>query len=47
MPKVVIVGAGSVGTTIAYTLQITGVATEIVLIDVYDVTTDQRSVANR
>jgi L-lactate dehydrogenase len=33
MPKVVIVGAGSVGTTIAYTLQITGVATEIVLID--------------
>lgn len=33
MPKVVIVGAGSVGTTIAYTLQITGVATEIVLLD--------------
>ncbi|HEX2966468.1 MAG TPA: L-lactate dehydrogenase [Syntrophorhabdaceae bacterium] len=33
MPKVVIVGAGSVGTTIAYTLQISGVATEIVLID--------------
>lgn len=33
MPKVVIVGAGSVGTTLAYTLQITGVATEIVLID--------------
>ena len=32
MPKVVIVGAGSVGTTLAYTLQITGVATEIVLI---------------
>lgn len=33
MPKVVVVGAGSVGTTLAYTLQITGVATEIVLID--------------
>ena len=33
MPKVVIVGSGSVGTTLAYTLQITGVATEIVLID--------------
>jgi len=33
MPKVVIVGAGSVGTTLAYTLQITGVATEIALID--------------
>src|SRR5512138_3700630 len=33
MPKVVIVGAGSVGTTIAYTLQISGVATEIVLVD--------------
>jgi len=33
MPKVVIVGAGSVGTTLAYTLQITGIATEIALID--------------
>jgi len=33
MPKVVIIGAGSVGTTLAYTLQITGVATELVLID--------------
>jgi L-lactate dehydrogenase len=33
MPKLVIVCAGSVGTTLAYTLQITGVATEIVLID--------------
>jgi L-lactate dehydrogenase len=33
MPKVVIIGAGSVGATLAYTLQITGVATEIVLID--------------
>jgi L-lactate dehydrogenase len=33
MPKVVIVGAGSVGTTLAYTLQINGLATEIVLID--------------
>jgi L-lactate dehydrogenase len=33
MPKVAIVGAGSVGTTLAYTLQITGVATEIIVID--------------
>jgi L-lactate dehydrogenase len=33
MPKVVIIGAGSVGTTLAYTLQITGLATELVLID--------------
>jgi L-lactate dehydrogenase len=33
MPKIVIVGAGSVGTTLAYTLQVIGVATEIVLID--------------
>jgi L-lactate dehydrogenase len=33
MPRVVIVGAGAVGTTLAYTLQITGVATEMVLID--------------
>jgi L-lactate dehydrogenase len=33
MPKVIIVGAGSVGTTLAFTLQVTGVATEIVLID--------------
>lgn len=33
MPKIVIVGAGSVGTTLAYTLQVIGAATEIVLID--------------
>ena len=33
MPKIVIIGSGSVGTTLAYTLQVTGVATEIVLID--------------
>ena len=33
MPKIVIVGAGNVGTTIAYTLQISGIVTEIVLID--------------
>ena len=33
MPKAVIIGAGSVGTTLAYTLQITGAATEIVLAD--------------
>jgi L-lactate dehydrogenase len=33
VPRVVIVGAGAVGTTLAYTLRITGVVTEIVLID--------------
>ena len=33
MPKVVIIGAGNVGTTLAYTLQITGATTEIILID--------------
>lgn len=34
MPKVAIIGAGDVGTTIAYTLQISGLATEIFLIDI-------------
>jgi L-lactate dehydrogenase len=34
MPKIAIIGAGDVGTTIAYTLQISGLATEIVLIDI-------------
>lgn len=34
MPKVSIIGAGDVGAGIAYTLQISGVATEIVLLDV-------------
>ena len=34
MPKIAVVGAGDVGTTIAYTLQISGLATEIVLIDI-------------
>jgi L-lactate dehydrogenase len=34
MPKVSIVGVGDVGATIAYTLQISGLATEIVLVDV-------------
>lgn len=34
MPKIAIVGAGDVGTTIAYTLQVSGLATKIVLIDI-------------
>lgn len=34
MPKIAIIGAGDVGTTIAYTLQISALATEIVLIDI-------------
>lgn len=34
MNKITIVGAGSVGSTIAYTLTVTGVASEIVLIDI-------------
>ena len=34
MNKVTIIGAGSVGSTIAYTLTATGIATEIVMIDV-------------
>ena len=34
MPKIAIIGAGDVGTTIAYTLQISGIVTEIVLIDI-------------
>ena len=34
MPKIAIIGAGDVGTTIAYTLQISGLATEISLIDI-------------
>lgn len=34
MPKIAIIGAGDVGTTIAYTLQVSGLATEIVLIDI-------------
>ena len=33
MAKIVIVGAGDVGITIAYTLQMAGLAEEIVLID--------------
>jgi len=33
MSKIVIVGAGSVGVTIAYTLQVSGTAREIILID--------------
>jgi len=34
MPKIAIIGAGDVGTTIAYTLQVSGLATEIALIDI-------------
>jgi L-lactate dehydrogenase len=34
MPKIAIIGAGDVGTTIAYTLQISGLVTEIALIDI-------------
>lgn len=34
MSKITIIGAGSVGSTIAYTMTISGIATEIVMIDV-------------
>ncbi len=34
MPKVSIIGVGDVGATVAFTLQISGLATEIVLVDV-------------
>jgi L-lactate dehydrogenase len=34
MSKIAIIGAGDVGTTIAYTVQLRGLATEIVLVDV-------------
>jgi malate/lactate dehydrogenase len=34
MPKISIIGAGDVAATVAYTLQLCGSATEIVLIDV-------------
>ncbi len=34
MSKVTIIGAGSVGSTIAYTMTVSGIATEIVMIDV-------------
>ncbi|MBI4530428.1 MAG: L-lactate dehydrogenase [Candidatus Latescibacteria bacterium] len=34
MPKIVIIGAGAVGTTLAYTLQVSGLMTELVLVDV-------------
>lgn len=34
MTKVTIIGAGSVGSTIAYTLAVGGIATEIVMIDI-------------
>jgi L-lactate dehydrogenase len=37
MPKIVIIGAGAVGTTLAYTLQTSGLVTELVLVD-----TDQK-----
>ena len=32
--KITIIGAGSVGSTIAYTLAVNGIASEVVLIDV-------------
>ena len=32
--KVTIIGAGSVGSTIAYTMAVNGIATEIVMIDI-------------
>ena len=35
MNKITIIGTGSVGSTIAYTLTLTGIASEIVMIDVY------------
>ena len=34
--KVTIIGAGSVGSTIAYTMAVNGIATEIVMIDIND-----------
>jgi len=34
MSKVTIIGVGGVGATFAYTLQMSGLATEIVLIDI-------------
>ena len=34
MNKITIIGTGSVGSTIAYTLAVTGVASEIVMIDI-------------
>ena len=34
--KVTIVGAGSVGSTIAYTMAVDGIATEVVMIDIND-----------
>ena len=34
--KVTIVGAGSVGSTIAYTMAVAGIATEVVMIDIND-----------
>ena len=34
MSKITIIGSGAVGSTIAYTMSVTGIATEIVLIDV-------------
>ena len=36
MRKITIIGAGSVGATIAYTLTIAGLASDIVLIDIND-----------
>ena len=34
MNKITVIGAGSVGSTVAYTLAVTGIASEIVMIDI-------------
>ena len=36
MTKITIIGSGSVGSTIAYTLTVSGLASEIVMIDIND-----------
>ena len=34
MNKITVIGSGSVGSTVAYTLAVTGIASEIVMIDI-------------
>ena len=34
MNKITVIGTGSVGSTIAYTLAVTGIASEIVMVDI-------------
>ena len=36
MNKITVIGTGSVGSTIAYTLAVTGIASEIVMVDIND-----------